>query len=860
MINLYDFLDAATGQLFGEPKARAFGDFCADVRRLQPGQLFVAIPSERGDGHRFIQEAVAAGAGGVICTNPPPGVDLSGVTCVVVHDVQESLTQWARYVLRKYGTTVIGLAGAHAAIAHEAVAQVLGARYRVFKGPHGCRGCLRLPLALGSLEPDHQLAVLTLVGDHVGDLAEMVSLVQPVVAVVTGIPEGEEHLAGEYRALIEGLPKEGLAVLNYDEAAVRSLAAASPAPVMTFGLDTSGVAYGADLMAYNIQQLRYRTAFDLRHGARRHVGRWVQLLGAHQLYGALAALVVGLAYRVPLDDATQALTDLEPLPGRLRPLEGAGGCTLIDDTHEVTVEATLRALDWLRQVREPEGRLIFVMGGIESAGWARQNLRLLGKRVAETADLMVAQGHMASQVGRAAVELGMEPGRVRVTFNPSDTAAQLRTELGPQDVVLVKGAASAQMDQVVRGLLRDPVRDAARAALHVTEEQPVAESAGLAWAASWVEVDLDAIAHNVRFFKKQVNQDRAGAEVALMVVVRANAYGHGAVEVSATAALNGADYLGVGSLEEAVRLREGGVDAPILVLGYTPGWMARQAILHGVSVTLFDEETAHAFDRVARDLNATVRVHVKVDTGMGRLGLLPESVPRFFRVVTEMDRLTLEGLYTQLGATDTLDPTRTHEQLRVFRVVLSQLAGADIRFCYVHAANTAAALTVSESIFSMVRAGIGVYGLSPSDEVPLPVWMRPAMAWKTHVVQVKALPPGSLVGFGNAWRAQDRTTVAVIPVGYADGLRRGPRQWKYALVRGQRAPLIGQVGMDLTTLDVTAIPDVHLGDEVVLLGRQGGEAITVGDAAHWLDTSRYDVLTGILAHAPRGRLRAADRG
>ncbi|MCZ7545376.1 MAG: alanine racemase [Anaerolineae bacterium] len=637
MINLYHLLDAATGQLFGEPAAVVFPDFCADIRRLEPGQLYAALPTELGDGHRFIGEAIARGAAGVVCVDPPAQLDWTGVTCVVVHDIRAALLQWAVYALQRYGTTVIALAGADTAVAREAVARVLRTRYRAFKSSAPCRTRDDLPLALGRLEPEDQFAILELAGD----VAEIVAAVGPMVGAVTGIAEGEEHRAGAYRALVEGLPPEGLAVLNYDDDVTRNMAGAARAPVLTFGLDTSGLAYGSDLLAYNIKPLRYRTAFDLRHDARRYLGRWIPLLGTHQLYGVLAGMLVGLAYETPIEEATQALTDLTPIRGRLCPLEGVGGSLLVDDTHDATVESTLRALAWLEQAREPDGRLIFVMGGIEAAGWARQNLRALGRRVGGAADVFVAQGHMAAQVGRAAVDAGMDPARVHVTFSPADSVEQARADLGPHDVVLVKGGASARMDQVVRGLLDDPARDAAL----VARPQDAGAGVQAAWRPSWVEVDLDAVAHNVRRLKAHANQDRApdSPEVALMVVVRANAYGHGAAEVGTTAALNGADYLGVGSLEEGVRLREAGVDAPILVLGYTPGWMARQAIVHGLTVTLFDRETARAFDRAAGEVGATARVHVKVDTGLGRLGLPPDDVARFFRGLHDVKSLEFEG-------------------------------------------------------------------------------------------------------------------------------------------------------------------------------------------------------------------------
>ncbi|MCZ7545375.1 MAG: alanine racemase [Anaerolineae bacterium] len=191
--------------------------------------------------------------------------------------------------------------------------------------------------------------------------------------------------------------------------------------------------------------------------------------------------------------------------------------------------------------------------------------------------------------------------------------------------------------------------------------------------------------------------------------------------------------------------------------------------------------------------------------------------------------------------------------MHAFRYVLSALAAAGIRFRFVHAANTAAIFTLPEARFTLVRAGLGVYGLHPSEAVRLPADFRPAMQWKTQIVQIRAAPPGSVIGFGEGVRTETPLTLAIVPVGYADGLRRGAGQWAHALVRGARAPLVGAAGMDLAALDVTHIPDAHVGDEVVLLGQQGDDRITARDAARWLGASVYEVVAGILPGAARGR-------
>jgi len=398
------------------------------------------------------------------------------------------------------------------------------------------------------------------------------------------------------------------------------------------------------------------------------------------------------------------------------------------------------------------------------------------------------------------------------------------------------------MEQVVEGLLVDM----SYADRLVQREDGLIVRTTRPARPTWVEVDLEAIAYNVRQVKEIV-----GPAIDILAVLKADAYGHGALTVARTALNNGVSYCGVASLNEAIKLRDAGVKSPILVLGYTPAWLVREAILRDVILTLYDVDIAQTLDRVAKACRRTARVHVKVDTGMGRLGLLPAQVLPFIEKIWNLSGLELEGIFTHFSTADDESLSYTRRQLAQFQSVLDALEEIDVTFRVIHCANSAALLRLPDSRFNMVRLGLAMYGLQPSPHVSLPPGFRPAMTWKTTIAQVKTLPVGSYVSYGNTYQTEQEETIAVIPVGYADGFRRGPTQWESVLVRGQRAPIVGRVCMDQTMINVSHIPNVRVGDSVVLIGRQGNDQITAEEVAGWLGTINYEVVSEILARVPR---------
>jgi alanine racemase len=362
---------------------------------------------------------------------------------------------------------------------------------------------------------------------------------------------------------------------------------------------------------------------------------------------------------------------------------------------------------------------------------------------------------------------------------------------------------------------------------------------------NWVEIDLTAIRGNL----KRLTELAGGTGV--MAVVKANAYGHGAAAVAQAAVEAGAAWLGVARPDEALALRAAGIGAPVLVLGYTPPETAAEAIGKDVTLAVFEAETASAYAATARAMGLRARVHVKLDTGMGRLGVAAAEGPALVRHLNALPGLAVEGLFTHFAASDTADLASAQAQAVSFEAALRALSAAGLRPRWVHAANSAAIWRLPAAAGNLVRSGIALYGLDPSAEALCPPGFRPALAWKARVMQVKTLPAGHGVSYGAEYVTTTEETLAVVAAGYADGFRRVPKDVNEVLLGGRRAPVRGRVCMDQVIVGVSHIPGVRAGDEVVLLGQQGAEAISANDLARRWGTINYDVTSGIMARVER---------
>lgn len=847
MISLYDILEASNGQLFGEPASQLFSQFAFDVRQVQSSSLFVAIKGDYGDTHQDIEAAIKQGAVGVLCSQPP-SFDTSGISVIVVKDTVAAVLSWSKFVLERFSTQIIVVTGtSERSTTAATIAKVLGISYSVHHA-FSNYGRLSLPLALANLDPSHDFVILEFVANKPNELKQLREIVQPDFVVMTHLGEvylnqfeSHEQIIEEHRQFLASLSADDVVFLNYDYDHIRTFAADTPAKSQTFSID----GFGADVMAYNLIIGPTRTGFDIRYRGERYVGRWVPLLGRQKLYSTLAALSVGLHFDIALESSLRALTEVEPLSGYMNTFIGKQDCIVIDDTASANPETTMAALDWLHEVRDDETRVILVLGDMDNLGDSSRLIhRRIGQYAASIADVIITEGAQAAFAGRAAQDVVGDEKQVFITYSLRDTLATLnQIQLNPQDIVLVKGDSSAYMELAVKNLLVDS-RDHARL-VRQNQTSVLMEQPERPLQPSWVEIDREAVAQNVRFLKRQVGDD-----VTLVATVKANAYGHGAITVSRIALQNGAGYLAVASIREALELRDAGIDAPILVLSYTPVYAIREAVRHHITVTVYDLDLARAYNQVAQELGQTLKIHVKVDSGMGRMGVLTQDAVGLFRYLLNMSHIEIEGIFTHFSVADE-DTLYTDQQVKTFRSVLVPLRAAGIKFKYVHVSNSAGLLLGKDYHFNMVRAGILLYGCSASGLVEKPSELKPLMTWKTAIAQVKTLPAGHPIGYGNTYTTRTDEKVAVIPVGYADGFRRGPQKWPTVLVHGQRAPILGRVSMEKTVISVNHLDSVAIGDEVVLLGTQGDQTITAEEIAEEIGTISYEVLTNVLPRVPR---------
>lgn len=359
---------------------------------------------------------------------------------------------------------------------------------------------------------------------------------------------------------------------------------------------------------------------------------------------------------------------------------------------------------------------------------------------------------------------------------------------------------------------------------------------------TWVTVDLGAIENNIALLANLTG-------VPVMAVVKANAYGHGIIPVSGAALRGGAEWLGVARLEEALELRAAQIASPILVMGYATESDLREAAANDISVAIWSKKQLESLFMATGDIQNPAKVHLKIDTGMSRLGAQNEDALSLARQIDAADHVLFEGIFTHYARADEIDQSSVEGQEREFLEILDRINSAGFNPHYVHAANSAASLSLPESRFSLIRPGISIYGLHPSHQVPLPGDFQAALEWKAVLSQVKVLPPGSGVSYGHEYITQKDERIGTIAVGYADGFRRvGGNE---VLVGGKRVPVVGRVCMDQVCVQLDEVPGARAGDEVVIIGSQGASSITAEQVAERWGTINYEVVCGLAARVPR---------
>lgn len=358
-------------------------------------------------------------------------------------------------------------------------------------------------------------------------------------------------------------------------------------------------------------------------------------------------------------------------------------------------------------------------------------------------------------------------------------------------------------------------------------------------------IDHAALRWNMRQIRARV-----GARVKILSMVKANAYGHGAVAAAKTLLAAGGDALGVATLDEGIELRQSGIGAPILVVAGVYADQLEQFFSHSLTPVIYDLSGLTELETAVEKRGTTLSIHLKIDTGMGRLGLRADEIESWLPKLQALKALKTDGVFSHFSTAESVDGDYTKKQLEIFTSVVTRLRGAGMTASF-HFANSAATITQPAAYFDMVRPGIMLYGAYPSPAMAQQIALKPVLSWSTKILQLKKVPTGTSISYGQTFITERESLIATLPVGYADGYQRILSNRSEALVRGQRAPVAGRVCMDLTMLDVTDIRDVQQGDEVVLLGRQGNAEITADEMAAWANTISYEIFTSIGARVPR---------
>jgi alanine racemase len=375
----------------------------------------------------------------------------------------------------------------------------------------------------------------------------------------------------------------------------------------------------------------------------------------------------------------------------------------------------------------------------------------------------------------------------------------------------------------------------------------------------WTEIDLNAITHNLKEIRNWLSPSTK-----IMAVVKGNAYGHGSIKTALRLVENRIDYFGVSRPNEALELRSSGIDLPILIFGYIPIEFIKDAIEQNITLTVYDIKTAKSISDVAKSLNRKVKVHIKIDTGMGRLGIfipLIKNQKQYLATlskvinevenITKLDGLIIEGIYTHFAVADSADYKYSTKQLNLFNDFIYRLSLRRIIIPIVHSANSAAMLNFNNSHMNMVRPGICLYGILPACCINSQINLKPAMTIKALVAHVKNVPKGSRISYSSIYKTSKDTVIATIPIGYADGYKWQKIPKGYVLIHGQQAPIVGRICMDFLMVDVGHIENVLPSDEVIILGKQNDQVITANTLAVSADTIPYEIISSLTARMPR---------
>jgi alanine racemase len=816
--------------------AAAVERVCVDSRGASPGSLFFALPGQHADGHDFLPDAFANGAtAAVISAEKAKQLKLDpDWNLVVVPSPLRALQDLAKSYRREAFGKVVAITGSNGkTITKDALGALLAGR-RVFVSPGSYNGQLGLPLAILSAERREELAILEVGISEPGEMDLLQEIAAPDCGILVNVGVAHfaafgsrEAIAREKMKLFADIGADGWVLLPMSEPLIAAPAARLACEVFEVGQGgEQPIALKTLSLAEDGQLVELRD--PLGRTARARIRTSSTELIADLRFAAAAAYKLG----VPVGDIALGLNDYVPPRTRMETWLSPEGIRIINDAYSSDPISVGAALKHATALAGPSGRKIFAFGGMRELGTiASQEHRQVGILAAECGFdpvFLVGDGHLARTAdGYRSVR---PRGTVVTVAAPEKLNGVLLPTLLPGDTVLLKGPRNTGMVQAAQGL-----------------------SGSIAQRCMWV--DIAAIKGNLDRFRRH-----CGGRVKILAMLKALAYGTHLTARGADPAARDTDFtalissmtslgiqqVGVSSTNEGMAVRKTGADQEVLVFLPSPADVDN-LLRYRLTPVIFSSERADSFVAALAARDEVLDVHLKIDTGMHRVGVDPDEVLPVARKIRDCRQMNLAGVCTHFACAEDPDADDfTRRQIAVFDAALEALRRDGFQNLQVHASNTAAAARFAQARYDMVRIGIGLYGVYPSEAVraALPD-LELAVGVTSRIASIRTYPPGETLGYGRAHRVETHQKVGVISFGYGDGLPLSLSGIGHVLVEGQVAPILGRISMDQAQVDITGIEGVHVGAEVLLLGAHGGHSLRPEKVAEDAGTIAHELLVSI---------------
>ncbi len=788
--------------------------------------LFWAIKGEHFNGNDFVPEAVELGIKAAVVSKPEifNQCQSEHLTLIQVDDTIEALQKLASNYRRQFTCPIIGITGSNGkTLVKEMLASILCLEMKTYRSPLSYNTQVGAALGLLGLRPEHDIAIIEAGISLPGEMDRLERMIAPNHGILTTISKA--HIGGlgsleqtleEKSKLFQHLNKSSVLFINNDDPYSPKLKNGFGCRIVTFGLNS-----GADVTAEDLELLPERghkfrlKLFD------DSIDISLPVPGRFNVLNALAAAACAANFGVSKESIRIGLEQFRPSPMRLEIHTTVTGVTFVNDTYNSDPASMKGALDVLGKIGAGRRKIAILSEMLDLGLHSREEHLAVGKDVVRTGvDHLITVGENAALIGRAAMVEGMSPKRISNTLSYNEASIELEKIMNRGDVVLFKGSRWFRLERIAKQLVgsMSPTR---------------------------LTVNLDAIASNIKTIRSIIGDD-----VAIMSVVKSFGYGNDSIRTSRTALENGVNYLAVAFPDEGATLRENRIDAPILTFNVLSEEVDK-IVRYNLSAVVSSLESAQELSRASRGRKKTP-VHLKIDTGMGRSGVWVEDAIPFAEQVFALPNLEVEGIMTHFSSADDPDADEyTLLQIKMFKNLIYQLRNQGYSFRFIHAANTSAIVRFPETHFNMVRPGLAIYGMYPSEAVRDSVKLEQVITFTTKIAQIKEHPPGRAISYNRRFVTNSFSRIATLPVGYNDGYPRFQSNRGHVLVRGCRAPVVGTVCMDAVMIDITDIPDAKIGDEVVLIGRQGEEEVLADEIAANGQTINYEIVCKISPRVTR---------